>query len=212
MASLIEKDDKSLENSLIETVAEQKLTLTFVERVDQKYNDIGGFGRFQVFAFIVQTWGIANTNWFLYPLGYFTQAPDSYICTYNGEPDVSICTVENICAGDPRIATWEADPDSDHTLDNWQQKLNLTCESDFKISMLGSSIFLGWMCTLLWLPALSDRYGRKYFFWLGVFVETCVYTGVIFTTNLNVMITLFFILGMVSSLITQVGYVYLMEL
>lgn len=51
---------------------QQLLEGTFVSRIDKKYDDIGGFGRFQIFAFIIQTWGISCTNWFLYGLGYFT--------------------------------------------------------------------------------------------------------------------------------------------
>ena len=96
-------------------------------RVDKLFDDIGGCGLFQVFAFITVAWGMSAQSWYFYGLGFLTQPPDYYICTYNGVPDPNICIKENICADDPRIATWEADPDHSHTLYNWQQKLDLTC-------------------------------------------------------------------------------------
>ena len=46
-----------------------------------------------------------------FSMGFLTQKP-AYTCTFNGEepddPD-SVCTYKNICANDPRIATFEAD-------------------------------------------------------------------------------------------------------
>ena len=123
-----------------------------------------------------------------------------------------ICTEDQICAGNPNIATWEADPDSDGFLYNWQQRLDLTCVAPWRVSCLGTFYFIGWCCTLLWLPAMADRYGRKRLYWLGVFINLCIYTGMLFTTNLTAMTVLFSLFGSVCSLIIQVGYVYLTEL
>ena len=55
------------------------------------------------------------TGWFFYGLPYYTQVPD-YICTWEGEPPAdpsSVCTKENIIAGDKGIATWEIDEDAE---------------------------------------------------------------------------------------------------
>ena len=49
-------------------------------------------------------------------LGYFIQAPDTYICTYASQDNKPPCTKENICANNPAITSWEADPDSMKTL------------------------------------------------------------------------------------------------
>lgn len=153
-------------------------------------------------------------SWFIFELGFFTQAPDAYICTYTGGiiPPEDICTKENICNGDPRIASWEADPDSDRTLYNWQQKLDLTCVDDWKVTMIGTSLFIGWCTTLLWLPGFADRYGRKRFFWVGMLIQLCLYTCLLLTHSLIVMIILFLCFGALSTVRIQVGYVYLMEL
>ena len=47
-----------------------------------------------------------------------------YSCTYTdslfSDAD-QICTRQNICDGDARIAGWEIDYTNDRSLDNWQQ-------------------------------------------------------------------------------------------
>ena len=65
---------------------------------------------------------------------------------------------------------------------------------------------------MLWLPAMADRYGRKWLYWLGIVLNFLIYTGMLITTNLVVMTVLFSLFGAVCSLIIQVGYVYLSEL
>ena len=97
------------------------LTGTVDDRVDQLFEKIGGCGLFQVFAYVSIAFGISAPSWFVYEIGYFTQAPTAYICTYTGgvTPTEDICTQENICAGNPEISTWEADPDDEKTLYNW---------------------------------------------------------------------------------------------
>lgn len=122
-----------------------------------------------------------------------------------------ICTKEYICAGDDRIATWEADPNSTKTLYNWQQKLDLTCVDDWKIGMIGASLFIGWCVTLLWLPSIADKKGRRNLFWFGMVCDLALYTGLMLTHRLGVMIFIYFCFGMICSIRIQVGYVYLME-
>ena len=65
---------------------------------------------------------MSSFSWFFYSFGYLVQAPTAYVCTDADGVQLadSICTVDNICDGDPRIASWVADPDSIDTLDNWQ--------------------------------------------------------------------------------------------
>ena len=93
------------------------------ERVDELFEKVGGCGLFQIFAYIAIAWGISAPSWFIFEVGYFIQAPDEYICKNADGVILSadVCTKDNICDGDPQIATWEADPSSDKTLYNWQQ-------------------------------------------------------------------------------------------
>ena len=187
--------------------------ITPEDRIDRLFEEAGGCGLFQVFAYVAIAIGMSAPSWFIYEFGYLTQAPDAYVCTYAAgvTPDPSICTKENICDDDPRIASWEADPDSPDTLDNWQQKLDLTCVDSWKISMIGASLFIGMAVTLLWLPSIADRRGRKQVFWLGMACQQLLYTGLMLTHSLAVMIVLVFLFGMLSSVRLNVGYIYLME-
>jgi MFS family permease len=205
----IKNENEGAENN-INTVEEE----TVDDRVDQLFGKVGGCGLFQVFAYIVIVFGISGPSFFIFAIGFFTQKPDAYVCTYTGdvEPTENICTLDNICAGDSQIASWEADPDSIRTLDNWQQKLDLTCADSWKVSMIGTSLFLGWALTLLWLPGFADKMGRKKVFLVGMIVDLGLYTGLMFTYSLEVMIVLYFLFGMMSSIRISVGYVYMVEM
>ncbi len=78
--------------------------------------------------------------------------------------------------------------------------------------MIGASLFFGWCVTLLWLPNIGDRKGRKKVFWIGMVVDLALYIGLLVTTNLFVMIAMWFSFGMLSAIRVNVGYVYHMEL
>ena len=77
--------------------------------------------------------------------------------------------------------------------------------------MIGASLFIGMAVTLLWLPSIADRKGRKNVYWLGMACQLLLYTGLMFTRSLTMMIVLFFLFGMLSSIRLNVGYIYLME-
>ena len=182
------------------------------DKIERHYQELGGFGKFQAFASVTILLGLTSLDLWFQELGYFTQAPDSYICTYAGQDDQPPCTKDNICSGNPAIISWEADPDSNKTLYNWNQRLDLTCVDDWKVSMLGTWFFVGWCATMLWIPNLGDKYGRKKLFWIGM-VIMAVCNGVqCFTKSLVAMSISIFTTGMVSSIRANVGYVYLMEL
>lgn len=83
---------------------------------------------------------------------------------------------------------------------------------EWKVGMIGASFFIGWASTLLWLPAFADRNGRKKIFWAGQVIDLLLFTGLMLTHELIVMIIIFFCFGAMSSLRVNVGYVYLMEL
>lgn len=186
-----------------------------VERnLDRIFEEVGGCGLFQAFAYIAISFGMSATSWFIYELGYYTQPPTSYVCTYTEASLASsdICTVENICSGDPRIESWQADPDSPDTLDNWQQKLDLTCVAEWEIGMIGAAFGVGWCVTLLWLPSFADKNGRKHIYWFAMLLDFFLYTGLLVTDNLGVLILLMSLFGMLSSIRIQVGFVYLMEI
>lgn len=63
-----------------EVTPENRLEGTVDDRVNELFERIGGCGLFQVFAYFAIAFGMSSPSWFIYEIGYFTQAPDEYIC------------------------------------------------------------------------------------------------------------------------------------
>ena len=42
------------------------------DKIDQMFEEAGGCGLFQVFAYIAIAWGASSTAWFIYALGFYT--------------------------------------------------------------------------------------------------------------------------------------------
>ena len=159
---------------------------------------VGGCGMFQILAYFAVAFGMSGPSWFIYEVGYLTQSPENYFCT-NAEGVTYSCTQKDICASDSTVVSFEADQNDSKFLYNWQQKLDLTCTKDWVVGMIGASLFIGWCTTLLWLPALADKYGRKPIFFIGMCLDLVFYVGLLVTTKLWVMILIWFLFGMVCS-------------
>ena len=174
-----------------------------------------GFGKFQMLAYAAIGFGINCTGYWFYILGYLYQAP-AFSCEMT--PDhlarsEEICTQANICKGDNRIIHWQIDEDADNTLYNWRQKLHIDpCEETWKLSFIASAFMLGWGATLLWVPSLADKLGRKPVFAFGNVLSTLMFSVLMVTESLDATIFASFVLGMLSSTCVNVGYVYLTEL
>lgn len=101
---------------------------------------------------------------------------------------------------------------SEKTLDNWQNKLDLMCQPSWKIGALGTALFIGWASTLLWVPRLGDKYGRKNLFAFGMSLNLLMYTLMMWTQSLNVMLFSIFMQGALNSIRVNIGYIYLLEM
>ena len=82
---------------------------------------------------------------------------------------------------------------------------------DWKVGMIGASLGFGWCVTLLWMPSIADKKGRKWIYWFAMLGDLLLYTGLLITDHISVMIAIYFLFGMLSSIRIQVGFVYLME-
>lgn len=135
-----------------------------------------------------------------------------YQCDFvDPKADASICTAENICDEDPRIANWQVDYSNNRSLQNWQQRLDLMCEPDWKASLLGAVWCLSWSVMLLWVPKLADKTGRKRIFVLARLLECACYTVLIFARDYKVVVCAFIVFGACSVGRINVGVVYLSE-
>ena len=72
-------------------------------------------------------------------------------------------------------------------------------------------LFIGITLTTLWLPSLSDIYGRKLFYAATMGAGLAIHLGMFFTPSWTLMIVLSFIFGLITPLRLQVGYNYLIE-
>ena len=69
-------------------------------------------------------------------------------------------------------------------LHNWVEKLDLACTSPATIGLLGSSLFLGWTMSLLWLPRLADVQGRATIFRISVLLAFMLLTLIYMSFNI----------------------------
>ena len=82
----------------------------------------------------------------------------------------------------------------------------------FETGLLGSAFFVGWCATLLWVPRLADRVGRRPVFKVGMVGDFLLYNMLMITQNIHVMLVTIFLFGLLCSIRLNVGYVYLVEL
>lgn len=70
----------------------------------------------------------------------------------------------------------------------------------------------GWGLACLIVPRLGDLYGRKIPYLISSGVSILVILGLIASTNINLTMALFFLLGVCTPGKSNIGYVYLLEL
>ena len=88
----------------------------------------------------------------------------------------------------------------------------MLCESKWKIALIGSAFFLGWVSTLLWIPRISDLHGRKRVLISGLVISTILYTLMLFVTSLDLLIAIMFGLGAMRTINISLSFVYMIEL
>ena len=97
----------------------------------------------------------------LLSFSYLTKEPKEYICTYRDNSQGK-CTTEEFC-GNNDVLSYEPNMEHEDSLVNWIGKFDLACASEVKTNMISGALLTGWLCTLLFLPRLSDLYGRLVF-------------------------------------------------
>ena len=85
-------------------------------------------------------------------------------------------------------------------INNWvnPSKLNLTCEDDAIIGLIGSVYFAGFAISSGIVPPISDILGRKWIFIACLTVQTACYSVIIMTTDIHHIIYSNFVIGLCS--------------
>ena len=94
---------------------------------------------------------------------------------------------------------------------NFIDKFDLHCAPSIYIEILGSSLFIGWIFTLILLPRLSDIYGRKKFLSIGCVVFAGAFWMITFTTNYYVLVASITVVGMCCTLRSAIYNVFVYE-
>ena len=165
---------------------------------------------FSAFVGLMMILALCSRCWWFYMIPWFIQEP-VYNCIWEGKQHSHTCTHLEIC-NDPSIIKYSVDWDDPLSLHNWIEKLDLICTPRWKLGMLSSAYFIGYCVTLLWFPVIADRYGRRPMFIAGAIMDLILYTCILYSSNVDVMIALSFTEGLFASCSQAVGYVYLMEM
>lgn len=185
------------------------------DKLDACIENLGGFGRFQKFAYFITSFSITGPGFWIYQMGYLMQEP-RYLCqlagSVSGSEADTICTSENICSGDSRILAWKIDESHESALQNWHKEFDLMCWPNRDISLIMSLYFLGWASTLLWMPRLGDVYGRKIMVAGSNAVSLVLFLGVLFAPNISFLCCMLFLWGCFDSCRSGIGYPYMIEL
>ena len=144
-------------------------------------------------------------------LSFLTKIPDEYFCTHIGDDGITSCKPTDFC-NDPTVKSFEPNMDLPDSYNNWVQRFDLHCASGGKIGLIGSSLFIGWVTTLLIVPRISDRYGRVMLMRIGNLVSFLAYTGILLTTRYEMLIACIFTLGAMATIRVQISTLYFYEL
>ena len=124
----------------------------------------------------------------LYGLGLLEREPIAFKCRKDESVDVwEDCTKKHICSEKLSTDHFKFVHDEDF-LTNWvsPDKFNLLCEPKYKVGLLGSFFFAGVVSSMLTVPRLADRYGRRSVNLIVALILTFVcQLGLLVTTNLE---------------------------
>ena len=184
---------------------------TLDRRTDEVFKSIGGFSYFQLFISTCYVLYNKSVMLVILSLSYLEKVPTEYVCTYEGQPGEEIaCDPAKFCK-DPTVLSYKADIEHKNYYENWVSKFDLTCASNTKMAFIASSYFIGWIITLLFLPRLSDLYGRHKIIANGNVIQVLAYTYLLYAPSYAGLIASMMVLGMMATIRTQVSVVYFYE-
>ena len=137
-------------------------------------------------------------NSLLFSLPFMEAYPD-YQCRQFDKVSKSwtwqACSREDICSKNIPESFWRIDYSSPNSFVNWvgPDKLDLTCTKKVFIGLIGSSYFIGFAISSVFVPRYADLYGRKKPYFISLMLNL-VFTVVLFFSQ-SVALTIFCFLG-----------------
>lgn len=90
---------------------------------------------------------------------------------------------------------WRIDYSSKESIHNWIEHLDLTCTPETTIGLLGSIYFASFTFCNAIIPAMADRVGRKWPFFLSILIEMIAYFWIFFSKDIWQIIACYFVIG-----------------
>ena len=94
------------------------------------------------------------------------------------------CKKAEICDNHLSHDQYQADTNDDEYFDNWVNKFDLLCEPKYKVGLFGSMYFIGVISTLLFVPAIADKCGRKWVFTVTILLSAIAQLALVVTGNI----------------------------
>lgn len=135
------------------------------------------------------------TGVLIHTLPFFEAIPD-YECRQPDGAWVS-CKREHICGQELVGDQWRINYQSPSSMNNFVDPsyLDLTCKSGTLIGLIGSAYFIGFAAACVFIPRLSDIYGRRVIFIFFMWLQTISYVLIFYSRSVQLTILYFGIIG-----------------
>lgn len=203
---------KTYDEALLKTISSEPASQNKFRRIFISL--AGRFGFFQLLTVLFYILYKNSSVLFLFGLGFLTRPAKNYECYHEESDRWSYCSKEEICSkGIP--GTNYRPIEDDEYIHNWvgPEKLDLLCQSKFKIGLLGSMYFIGIVSTILIWPWISDKwFGRRSIFLITGLIFICGFIGLIAATDILWAFVFMFLCGACFGGRIIVGLNYVIEL
>ena len=136
--------------------------------------------------FILTAINLNTSGPVIFGLSFLEKEPNAFECRVtdsNGQKVWKECDKEYIC--EKELAKEDYRPiEDDETFDNWVERMDMLCENEFKIGLIGSMYFVGVVLSTITAPPLADAYGRKLVVLGSNILRIIGLTGLIITDSL----------------------------
>lgn len=144
-------------------------------------------------------------------MAFFTKIPPKFECRKEGSDDWHECTKSEICNEGISKDNYRPVESEDEYIDNWIEQYDLLCEPKWKIGLIGSTYFFGLICTIIILPCIADKKGRKLVNIISHIVFIIAAIALVFASDITTLFILIFICGATFGGKIIVGINHLLE-
>ena len=121
--------------------------------------------------------------------------PPRFECLNDENGEWRECSKEEICGGHIPRDHYRYDEDQEEYIDNWVEQYSLLCEPKWRIGLIGSLYFAGVVSTILLIPWLTDKFGRRWIVIISYTLLIALTIGLMFGSDIITLYILLFLIG-----------------